>query len=416
MWRLGRVSAPASRWLRRRCMALGRAGRAGRPVAVPAAGRRARGAVRPGAASARPADERGPRIDVHFAVLPALARNKLPDPVFFLAGGPGQSAIDTGRAAEPHAGALRQPARHRAGRPARHRPQRAAGLRRGRRPAAAARTGRPGSARCSARMRCLRKLQALPHGDLRHYTTTHGDGRPGRRAAGAGRRAHQPDRRVLRHARGAGVHAPVSAAVRRAVLDGVAPPDMALPEASATDSAGGVRRAAARLRERRRLRRAPPAPARNWQALAGLAAAQGERAAHPLTGRDEDLTLTRDMLLGMVRAPLYAPALAAALPAALDEAAQGRLRAAGRSVGAIGPARGARCAGAGHALLGGLHRRRAAPAPKASPTRRTSARGLAPLYRQVCADWPRGDGAGGLHTICRRRRRRRCCCPAASTR
>src|SRR5262245_37155314 len=36
----------------------------------------------------------GTRIDVHFAVLPALARNKLADPVFFIAGGPGQSAIE----------------------------------------------------------------------------------------------------------------------------------------------------------------------------------------------------------------------------------------------------------------------------------------------------------------------------------
>ena len=40
-----------------------------------------------------PAQPEGLRIEVHFAVLPALARNKKPDPVFFLAGGPGQSAI-----------------------------------------------------------------------------------------------------------------------------------------------------------------------------------------------------------------------------------------------------------------------------------------------------------------------------------
>ena len=35
----------------------------------------------------------GPKIDVHFVVVPAMARRKLPDPVFLLAGGPGQSAI-----------------------------------------------------------------------------------------------------------------------------------------------------------------------------------------------------------------------------------------------------------------------------------------------------------------------------------
>ena len=41
-----------------------------------------------------PARPQGPHIDLHFAVLPALARQKKPDPVFFVAGGPGQSAME----------------------------------------------------------------------------------------------------------------------------------------------------------------------------------------------------------------------------------------------------------------------------------------------------------------------------------
>ena len=40
-----------------------------------------------------PARPSGTQIDVHYVVVPALARRKLADPVFFLAGGPGQSAI-----------------------------------------------------------------------------------------------------------------------------------------------------------------------------------------------------------------------------------------------------------------------------------------------------------------------------------
>ena len=40
-----------------------------------------------------PARPDGPKIDVHYVVVPAMARRKLPDPVFLLAGGPGQSAI-----------------------------------------------------------------------------------------------------------------------------------------------------------------------------------------------------------------------------------------------------------------------------------------------------------------------------------
>ncbi|MDP3613831.1 MAG: alpha/beta hydrolase, partial [Rubrivivax sp.] len=43
-----------------------------------------------------PAQPGGIQIDVHYAVLPALARNRKPDPVLFFAGGPGQSAMDLG--------------------------------------------------------------------------------------------------------------------------------------------------------------------------------------------------------------------------------------------------------------------------------------------------------------------------------
>jgi len=40
-----------------------------------------------------PARPTGTVIDVHYVVVPAMARRKLADPVFLLAGGPGQSAI-----------------------------------------------------------------------------------------------------------------------------------------------------------------------------------------------------------------------------------------------------------------------------------------------------------------------------------
>ncbi len=42
----------------------------------------------------------GPKIAIHVAVLPALARRKEPDPVLLFAGGPGQAASDLGRLAE----------------------------------------------------------------------------------------------------------------------------------------------------------------------------------------------------------------------------------------------------------------------------------------------------------------------------
>ena len=40
-----------------------------------------------------PAHPEGVQIDVHYLVVPAMARNKQTDPVLTLAGGPGQSAI-----------------------------------------------------------------------------------------------------------------------------------------------------------------------------------------------------------------------------------------------------------------------------------------------------------------------------------
>ena len=41
-----------------------------------------------------PGQPQGTQIDLHYAVLPALARHTAADPVFFFAGGPGQSAIN----------------------------------------------------------------------------------------------------------------------------------------------------------------------------------------------------------------------------------------------------------------------------------------------------------------------------------
>ncbi|MGZ8981780.1 MAG: hypothetical protein ACXW2D_13590, partial [Burkholderiaceae bacterium] len=44
-----------------------------------------------------PDQPQGPTIAIRFAVVPAVARNKQPDPVFVLAGGPGQAATRTAR-------------------------------------------------------------------------------------------------------------------------------------------------------------------------------------------------------------------------------------------------------------------------------------------------------------------------------
>src|SRR5688572_8165221 len=43
------------------------------------------------------ADPAGRKIGVHIALLPAYVRNRAPDPLVLLAGGPGQAASDIGK-------------------------------------------------------------------------------------------------------------------------------------------------------------------------------------------------------------------------------------------------------------------------------------------------------------------------------
>lgn len=333
-----------------------------------------------------PAQEDGVRIELHFAVLPALARHKKPDPVFFVAGGPGQSAIGL-------AGPLsRMLARFGQRRDIVLVDQRG--------------TGRSAPLDCGAeaatlplreladpqrqvqRARdCLKKLQTLPHGDLRHYTTTlaMADLDAVRQALGAARinlvAASYGTRAALEYLRLYPRH------VRRIVLDGVAPPDMALPEASAPDAQAAFDALLQACAQDAACQARHPELRQNWRELLdGLP--RPVRVAHPLTGRDEDLLLTRDMLLAMVRTALYAPATASALPAALDEAAAGRF---GPLVGlssALGAARGA------DALAQGMHFTVVCaedlPGDNASPPAADFGQGLAALYREVCAFWPRG--------------------------
>ena len=336
-----------------------------------------------------PAQPSGVRIQLHFAVLPALARNKTPDPVFFLAGGPGQSAI-----------ALAGPVSRMLARFGHRRDivlvdqrgtGRSAPLDCGDEAAAALPMGEladPQHQRERARA-CLRKLQALPHGDLRHYTTplAMADLDAVRQALGAERinlvAASYGTRAALEYMR------LYPQRVRRVVLDGVAPADMALPEASAPDAQAAFDALLQACAQEPACQARHPSLRQQWQALLA-SLPRPVSVAHPLTGRNEELLLTRDMLLAMVRTTLYSPATASALPAVIGEAAAGRI---GPLVGlssAIGPARGSA------ALALGMHfsvicaedlpDRDGLPPPAAD-----FGQGLAPLYREICAFWPRGE-------------------------
>jgi pimeloyl-ACP methyl ester carboxylesterase len=343
-----------------------------------------------------PAAPQGMQIDVHFAVLPALARNRKPDPVFFFAGGPGQSAVEIAG----HVARL-------LGRLSNRRDivlvdQRGTGR------SAPLVCGEPSptqplaeavdAARILGRLAdCRRQLQRLPHGDLRHYTTVVAmqDADAVRRQLGADRvnlvGASYGTRAVLDYMR------QFPQVVRRAVIDGVAPPDMVLPAAFSTDNQAALDAVFSACEADPACSARYPALRADWRGL--LATLPREvRVMHPVTGEVQDLALGRDTLLGLVRTPLYVPALASALPLALSEAARGRFEPlVGLATALQGGRAGALAEGMHFSVVCAEDLPRLAQA--ADPPGADFGSAFADLYRKVCSDWPRGDVPADFYTL-----------------
>jgi pimeloyl-ACP methyl ester carboxylesterase len=338
-----------------------------------------------------PAAPDGLQIDVHFAVLPALARNKKPDAVFFFAGGPGQSAIS-----------LAGPMSRLASRLGNRRDlvfvdQRGTG----RSAPLACDAGDPAqplaesldAAASAARLKaCLATLQRLPYGDLRRFATT-----PAMNDVDAVRRALGIERINLVGA-SYGTRAALEymrqqpGAVRRVVLDGVAPPDMALPAAAAVDTQAALE---ALMRS---CEAAPACRARHptLRTQTGALMASLPRAVtvtHPVSGREEALTLTAEAVATLLRAPLYAPALASALPQALADAVQGRFTPLVGLASALGTGdRDSRLAEGMHlSVICAEDLPRGDAGAPASNGGGPFGDTLATAYRRACADWPRAE-------------------------
>jgi pimeloyl-ACP methyl ester carboxylesterase len=284
-----------------------------------------------------PGKPQGTQIDVHFAVLPALARNKLPDPVFFFAGGPGQSAIDLAGAVAAMLGRFS------------NRRDIVLVDQRG--------TGRTASLTCPmddpllplaqaidtersrARFKdCVTELQKQPHGDLRHYSTwiAMADADAVRQALGADKvnivGGSYGTRAVLEYQRQFAQH------VRRAVIDGVAPPDMVLPASPSPDNQAALDAMFAACAADKICAAREPNLATRWrELLASLP--RTVTVAHPATGQPQTINLQRQHVLNAVRAPLYAPVFAAGLPAAIGEATRGRFDALMAMAQALGSSR-----------------------------------------------------------------------------
>jgi pimeloyl-ACP methyl ester carboxylesterase len=342
-----------------------------------------------------PARPEGTKISVHYVVVPALARRKLPDPVFLLAGGPGQSAIALAGQVMPLFARLN------------NRRDIVLVDQRG--------TGRSAPLACDdprqqrvadqadperqlALLRaCRDKLQALPHGDLRFYATPIAmqDLDAVRRALGAERinlvGASYGTRAGLDYLR------QFPGAVRRLVLDGVAPPDMALPASFSTDGQAAFDALFAACEAEVACTRAHPRLRADWSAwLARLP--QPVTVQHPLSGRPESFTLTRAMALSAVRAALYTPVLAQALPAALHEAVAGRPQ----GLLTLGSSLSAR---KGSTLAMGMHFSVVCSEDLARLATSRDAPGTdfgdegRQLYERACADWPPAELPPGFYEM-----------------
>ncbi|MCV2352776.1 alpha/beta hydrolase [Paucibacter sp. B2R-40] len=342
-----------------------------------------------------PAEPGGTQIDIHFLVVPAMARNKQPDPVLMLAGGPGQSAM----AVAPMV--MSRLARLNNRRDIVFIDQRG--------------TGKSAPLQCaddrdlpiaealdaSAQFKrletCRLALAKLPHGDMRFYSTTIAmqDFEAVRAALGApqwnliggsyGTRAALEYLRLF------------PAQVRRTVLDGVAPPDMVLPASFSTDGQAALDASLLACEQEPACQQLFPKLRQEWAALLQSMPRQVS-VMHPLTGQPESFTLSREMLLRSVRLPLYSPALAAALPAAIHAAHQGRLE------GLMGLS-GALASGKSSRLAMGMHfsvvcaedvprLEKSADLPGAD-----FGRDDARLYTQVCQSWPRAQIAPAFFSM-----------------
>ncbi len=265
------------------------------------------------------------KINIEFVVVPALARRPTARPIYFLAGGPGQSAIN-------FAGKLNKVfSRIGQRRPIVFVDQRG--------------TGKSAPLACEARsptiplaqlfdveaqikgtLACLQKLQELPYGKdggLAYFTTTEA----------------MQDLDAVRAALGhekidlVGISYGTRAAleylrlfpdrVGRMVIDGVAPPDKVLPLTAGGDTDAALDRLfKACDKEPECAQRYPKLKERFERFMASLPSRFELR--NPLTLQRETVLVSPGTFYGMVRAPLYMPSAASALPRALNDAFDGR--------------------------------------------------------------------------------------------
>lgn len=260
----------------------------------------------------------GRKIELKIVVMPALRRDPRPDPLFVFAGGPGQGAAKI----------------HKAVLPMFRRVQNDRDIvlidQRG--------TGDSHPLNCEApeedrdnldrfdeaRSDALRKCLAGYDADPRFYITSVAmdDIDEVRRYLGYGQinlwGASYGTRAALTYLRRHGD------TVRTVILDGVAPPDMALPLHTAEDSQRSLDLLISDCEKAPRCAARFPALRRNLdRVFAQLEGGKSVSIVHPRTGKRSSPKLTRAMVAGILMRILYAPSVSALLPHLIEEAAAG---------------------------------------------------------------------------------------------
>jgi pimeloyl-ACP methyl ester carboxylesterase len=266
----------------------------------------------------------GRRIPIRFAVVPALAKNKAPDPLFVFAGGPGQSALKAAGTIQPVFAQLN------ARRDIVYVDQRGTGASNGlfcaTPPSTAPLAEQLDHSAAALRVeQCVRRIGSEGRADLRQYATwiavrdvdavraALGDAQINLWGGSYGTRA------ALEYLR------QFPQRVRSAVLDGVAPPDMALPASLSVDADAMLRDLAQRCAADAGCQSRYPDFAGKVDQLLARAdrTAPPAPALHPITGARELVTVDHRVLAAALRVPLYAPQLSALLPHAVAAAARG---------------------------------------------------------------------------------------------
>jgi pimeloyl-ACP methyl ester carboxylesterase len=337
----------------------------------------------------------GKTIELRVAVVPALARNKLPDPVVFLAGGPGQAAVELLPMLARRHGRLNQ------------RRDLVFVDQRGTGQSAALECPEEQGLRLAEQLdlqaihrrleACREQLMKLPHGDLRQYTTP----------------IAMQDLDAVRQALGIaqwnlvggsyGTRAGLDylrqfpQATRRAVLDGVAPATMAMPASFSTDNQAALNAVLAACSAQTQCKANYPDLQGQWNRLMA-SLPRDVLLVQPMTGAQEAARIEAHHVLGAVRGALYAPALASALPAVIAAAAQGNFTPLSGLAAGTGTRRATRVAQGMHFSVmcaEDLPRLAANQDPVGSDYQQMDRQ----FYERACKDWPRGDLPAAFYTL-----------------